>query len=229
MLVAVVTVVALVVGVAAWSLGGGPSSGSDPSDGPAPTLASSSPPTTAAGSDQASDPSPATPTFTVTATPGVPASSQTRPLRPRAVTLPSATRVPVDVASTTTAGRLQVPDDISRAGWWDGGARVGDDYGAMVIASHVDSTTQGLGPFAELLDVTAGDQLTVRARGLEQSFTVERVRLVPKSDLDTSDALFSTAGAARLVLITCAGPYEPDNGGYQDLAVVTARPTGPPG
>lgn len=178
-----------------------------------------------------SDPTPDTeqppgspPTFRVTVRPGERADSAARARRPRTVTLPSGTDVPVDVATTSRRGLLRVPADITRAGWWDGGARLGDRYGAMVVASHVDSTEQGLGPFAELLDVAPGDPVTVASSRSSQEFTVDTVDVVPKTTLDTRDDLFSTDGPVRLVLVTCAGPFVPEQGGYQDLAVVTAVP-----
>jgi hypothetical protein len=239
--VAVVLVVLTVAGLAttAWWAAGGDDTGSTPADAdPSPakpsataTPTASTPATTPTGSptrsSTASTTGPPPPTFTVTARPGTPAGSQAQTQPPDAVTLPSGTSVPVRVASTSAAGLLQVPDDISVAGWWDGGARLGDSYGTMVVASHVDSTTQGIGPFAELLEMSAGDRVTVTSTGLTQRFAVDTVDLVPKTELETSDALFSTQGATRLVLITCAGRFDPDRGGYQDLAVVTAAPTGP--
>lgn len=234
-MLAVVLVVLIVVGVAAtswWAAGGDdPGAPSDadrsPTSPTATTTPSDAPTPSATASTTASSTGPPPPTFTVTARPGTPAGSQARTQPPDAVTLPSGTSVPVRVVSTSAAGLLQVPDDIRVAGWWDGGARLGDTYGAMVVASHVDSTRQGIGPFAELLEVERGDRVTVASSGLSQGFAVDTVDLVPKVDLDTSDALFSTQGATRLVLITCAGAFDPDRGGYQDLAVVTAEPTGP--
>ncbi len=94
------------------------------------------------------------PTFTATAQTAEPAGSELTP--PDAVVLPSGKTMLVRIASATSSELLEVPGDISVAGWWEGGARIGDEYGAMVLASHVDSTTQRLGPFAELLDVLPG-------------------------------------------------------------------------
>jgi len=152
------------------------------------------------------------------------APSETRDARPTMVRLPSGAEVPIRVAATGRGGLLRVPDDIRAAGWWDGGARIGAAYGAVVVAGHVDSERQGLGPFAELLGVGRGDRIDVRAQGLRQSFAVSAVDLVPKITLDTRDRTFAGSGPLRLVLITCAGEYDPRRGGYQDLAVVTARP-----
>jgi hypothetical protein len=238
----VATLVVLTIGVVAtttwWSSGD-----NSPSDAATPSPSQTSVSTTTPSSDPSSGattgpttaPSTTTsppshsppPTFTVTADPAVPAGLQGSPQRPHGLTLPSGSTLPVQVAPTGSGGVLQVPEDITEAGWWDGGARLGEEQGAMVLASHVDSTTQGVGPFAELMGVAPGDQVTVTSPRLSQVFAVDTVEVVPGIDLDTDTDIFSTGGDARLVLITCAGPYEPDHGGYQNLAVVTATPTGP--
>ncbi len=72
---------------------------------------------------------------------------------PGPLRLPSGRVVPVAAVSTTPAGVLDVPRDVRRAGWWRGGSRLGDPQGSTLVAAHVDSTTQGLGPFSELLGV----------------------------------------------------------------------------
>ncbi len=226
-MVAVAVIVTVVVATATWGFSGDTKRTDPPDDRTTPTASlvgdTSVPPTSPA----ASTPTEPSATFTVTATPGVPAGSEDRPQRPRTVTLPTGTDVPVRRAPTGANGRLQVPDDITLAGWWTGGSRLGDRYGAMVVASHVDSSTQGLGPFAELLDVTRGDEFTVASEGLRQVFAVDDVDVVAKTALDTRDETFAGSGPLRLVLITCAGPYVPDQGGYQNLAIVTALPVGP--
>lgn len=164
------------------------------------------------------------PTYDVTAKPGAQAGSQRHPARPTLLRLPSDTDVPVRVAETSDRGLLKVPRDIRAAGWWDGGARLADAYGTIVIAGHVDSATQGLGPFAELLSAQPGDRIVASGRGVRQTFAVDSVDRVPKASLDTQDDIFAPSGRLRLVLITCAGQFDPARGGYQDLAVVTARP-----
>ena len=79
-----------------------------------------------------------------------------RPERPVAVTLPSGRVLPVDPAGTLRDGALAVPRDIRRAGWWAGSSRLGDPFGSIVLAAHVDSFTQGVGPAAELLCARPG-------------------------------------------------------------------------
>ena len=148
------------------------------------------------------------------------------PERPVSVRLPSGTLVPVAPSGVGRTGVLGVPDDVDRAGWWRGGARLGDPFGATLIAGHVDSTDQGLGAFAELLSVGPGQRVRVRSVHLEQVFTIRSRRLVPGRGLRDVPSVFSTRGDRRLTLVTCAPPYVRSRGGYQNLAVVTAVPAG---
>ncbi len=144
--------------------------------------------------------------------------------RPVSVRLPSGTLVAVRAAGTRGRGLLDVPDDVTEAGWWRAGARLGDPFGSTLIAGHVDAVDQGLGAFAELLVVRDGQRLRVRSRGLEQTFTIRSRRLVPRADLRKQSGIYSVRGPRRLTLVTCAPPYLADRGGYQNLAVVTAIP-----
>jgi hypothetical protein len=148
--------------------------------------------------------------------------------RPASVLLPGGTRVPVRAAGTRAGGVLDVPDDITQAGWWRGGARLGDPFGSTLIAGHVDAVDQGLGAFAQLLDLREGQRVTVRSRHLEQTFTIRSRRLVPRAGLRDAADIYSVRGARRLTLVTCAPPYVRSRGGYQNLAVVTAVPIGAP-
>jgi hypothetical protein len=146
--------------------------------------------------------------------------------RPVGLRLPSGTLVPVRPAGTRGRGLLDVPDDIAEAGWWRAGARLGDPFGSILIAGHVDAVDQGLGSFAELLAVRPGQRVLVRSRGLEQAFTIRSRELVPRSRLRDAPRIYSVRGPRRLTLVTCAPPYLADRGGYQNLAVVTAIPEG---
>ena len=84
------------------------------------------------------------------------AASQVVPEAPRTLRLPGGTTVRVRAVGTRRDGRLAVPKDVRTAGWWRGGSRVGDPFGAVLVAGHVDSRTQGLGAYAELLTVRRG-------------------------------------------------------------------------
>lgn len=214
--VAVVVPAALVVTPTWWV-------GMDAGGSPTTTL-SSAPRLSAESEPRYSIPS----RIDVTSTLARRAASQVRPARPTRVALASGTKVSIIEVSTLPDGTLDAPEDIGIAGWWDGGARIGDPYGAIVVAAHVDSVVQALGPFSELLGTQPGDRLTLWSPHLEQSFAVTSVTLVPKGNPAEIRQLFSADGRNRLVLITCAGPYDPGGEGYQNIAVITAISAGAP-
>jgi hypothetical protein len=149
------------------------------------------------------------------------------PEPPTAIGLPNGLRIAVRAVGTRHNGLLDVPDDVHVAGWWKGGSEVGDPFGSSLVAAHVDSRTQGLGPFASLLGVRPGDRVRLWSRGLLQAFAVTSLRLRPRSTIGPHAYLHSPAGPRRLTLVTCAGPYDAARGGYQNLAIITARPLGP--
>lgn len=163
------------------------------------------------------------------ASPATPARRSGRAAEaPEQVRLPSGTTVEVLAVGTRPDGVLDVPDDIRKAGWWRGGSRLADAFGPTVIAAHIDSQTQGLGPYVELLRVRRGDQIVLRSAHLVERFRVSSLRLVPRSSLAGVTDLFSPTGPRRLVMVTCAGPFDESRGGYQNLAIVTARPPAAP-
>jgi hypothetical protein len=173
----------------------------------------------------------ATPGSEPPAEPAVPArraSSVVVPGAPVSARLPSGTVVPIRGVSTRADGELAVPRDVRTAGWWRGGARLGDPFGSMLVAAHVDSGSQGLGPYAELLRARPGQRVQVASRRLVQDFVIRSLRLVPQAPLTQEGVIFSPSGPARLTLVTCAPPYVRSRGGYQNLAVVTAVPVSPP-
>jgi LPXTG-site transpeptidase (sortase) family protein len=154
---------------------------------------------------------------------GTPAASQRIRFVPSVLELPGGHTAPVDPASTV-GGQLVVPENVRRVGWWDGGAQAGDPFGALVIAGHIDSATEGLGFFVQLLAVQTGEVVTVANVGHRASYKVVSVRSVPKNALATGT--FDQTGPHRLVLITCTGRYDRARGGYERNLVLTAIPTG---
>jgi Sortase domain len=156
-----------------------------------------------------------------------PADSQVTTERPLRLRLPSGSVLAVDVAATDPQGTLVIPELVARAGWWQAGARLGDPFGAIVIAAHVDSFAEGIGPIAELLGVESGDVVRLEARNLSQSFAVNSSTFVRRTSLADHAATLSFVGAHRLVLITCGGPYDRTRGGYRDNLIVVAEPDSP--
>jgi hypothetical protein len=149
------------------------------------------------------------------------------PEAPRSLRLPSGRVVPVHAVSTGRDGQLDVPDNPRSAGWWRGGSRVGDPSGKTLLAAHIDSPRQRLGPFAELYNAQPGLRLVLRSAGLRQDFRIRSVRLVRRESLMARPDLYSPSGTRQLVLVTCAPPYDPTYGGYRNLVVLVARPSGP--
>lgn len=122
------------------------------------------------------------------------------------------------------AGVLDVPANISQAGWWKDGTAPGTTAGAILIAGHVDSADAGPGAFFALHRANAGErvQLTT-ANGRTLTYRVVSVRHHRRSTLPLS--VYSRDGAPRLVLVTCGGPFDPVTGHYRDNVVLTAVPT----
>ncbi|KQT94370.1 hypothetical protein ASG49_05680 [Marmoricola sp. Leaf446] len=147
---------------------------------------------------------------------------------PVEVRLPDGAVVRVRAVSSRTDGVLDVPPDVDEAGWWRGGSGIGDLFGSTLLAAHVDSRSQGLGPFATLLESQRGDRFDVTSAGLRQSFTTTSVRRLDRATALRQRWIYRPAGDRRLVMVTCAPPYLPDRGGYQRLVVVTATPASDP-
>ena len=148
--------------------------------------------------------------------------------QPRSVRLPTGVVVPVRAVSTRTDGLLDVPDDIRQAGWWRGGSRVGDPLGSTLLAAHVDSTKQGLGPFAALLEVRRNQRFMVSSATLHQTYRATSMQLIERGSVLRHRWIYSASGGRRLVMVTCAPPYVPTRGGYQNVVVVTAVPLSGP-
>jgi len=120
-------------------------------------------------------------------------------------------------------GVLGVAPDIHRTGWWADGAQPGDKTGTVLIAGHVDSATGGAGAFFHVKDAKAGARIELAtASGRTLTYKVVSVRSYLKTALPTD--VWSRHGPARLVLVTCGGPFDHATGHYRDNIVLTAVP-----
>ena len=117
---------------------------------------------------------------------------------------------------------MALPETVNELSWYKFGSGP-QEPGATVIAGHVDTKSEGIGPLARLERLDKGDRISLRVGRASVDYRVEEVREVSKSLLDL-DSLFSRSGPPRLHLVTCAGAYDPDQGGYQANLVVIARP-----
>ena len=151
-----------------------------------------------------------------------PAAGDTR-FVPERIDLPGGEYAAV-VPVATVGSELVVPEDPTKVGWWDGSSYVGDRYGSTVIAGHVDVFDRGIGFFFRLWNIKVGERVVLSAGDVRQAYQITTVRQVPRTDLVDDAEVFDIAGPSRLVLITCAGEFRPDRGGYSRNLIVVARP-----
>lgn len=162
-----------------------------------------------------------------------------RPPRPRSQPLPAGTvptRLSIPDGRVTAAivpvgvgagGRLDLPRSPATVGWWSASAPVGARSGGTVLAGHVDSASAGVGALAALRTVAPGDRITVTDQfGGRHAYIVTARRTYPKQALPA--AVFRISGPARLVLITCGGPFDDTTRSYRDNIVVYAQPATAP-
>ena len=143
-----------------------------------------------------------------------------RPAVPDRIAIPGA-RVDtvVDAVGTGHRGAIRVPS-LGRAGWYDGGPRPGEP-GRAVIIGHLD-TKRGPGLFARVPSLRPGDAIRITdRRGRLHGYQVIGSARVRKDRFPT-EAVYGGTGGSALVLITCGGPYDPDDG-YRDNVLVYAR------
>jgi sortase (surface protein transpeptidase) len=126
--------------------------------------------------------------------------------------------VPVGVRDD---GQMDVPDLVSRLGWYRFGPAPGAATGSAVLAAHVDSEL-GRAPMARVLDASVGDPVEVTTRaGVELRYRITSVERLSKHDLPL-DSLFARDGEHVLRLVTCGGAWDAIAGAYEDNIVVTA-------
>ena len=130
---------------------------------------------------------------------------------------------PVRPTGVDARGAMELPDRPTEVGWYAYGAAPGERRGVAVLAGHVDSERYGRGPLAALARLERGDRVEVTGPSGRLGYEVIAVQRVSKRALDP-DELFDRDGDPLLRVVTCAGVYDPDRGGYQDNLVVTARP-----
>jgi sortase (surface protein transpeptidase) len=174
----------------------------------------------------------ATPTAPVTATPAAPTTptaaiaAQGPPVE---VVIPA-----IGVRSTLVRlhlnpdGTLQVPTDVTRAGWYSDGPAPGDG-GTSVIVGHVDSV-RGPAIFYRLPALRIGDVILTRAAdGAVTRFAVYKLARYGKTAFPANQ-VYTATGRAELRLITCTGVFDRATGHYlSNLVVYAVEQGGAPG
>jgi hypothetical protein len=135
------------------------------------------------------------------------------------------THLPVVPVGVADDGTMELPTTVQAIGWYKFGARPADRSGTTVLAGHVDTRKEGLGPLAGLRTVDRGAAIRVTAAdGTTHRYRVGEVQVIRKARLPL-DQIFARGGAETLIVITCGGPYDRETG-YRDNVVLTARPAG---
>jgi hypothetical protein len=117
---------------------------------------------------------------------------------------------------------VEVPERWEEVGWYDGGARPGED-GPAVLLGHVDSKA-GPAVFVDLPQVELGAVVeVVDADGGVSRFAVDRVEQHPKTRFPT-EAVYLPVLRPELRLVTCGGAFDRATGHYVDNIVVYASP-----
>ena len=177
----------------------------------------------------AQEPSP-TPSLSTLAP--LPSSASPSPTTTPGMYVPVAVKIPkIDVNTEVLpvgldkARAVDIPEDITKVGWYKLGVAPGADQGSAVLVAHRDGRVQGHGVFYDLGNLSVGDKVVVTdAAGNKLKYKVVSREMISKKGLPLKE-LFAIDGPARLTLISCGGYYDKNNGGYQDNVVVTAVPT----
>lgn len=136
-----------------------------------------------------------------------------------------AVRSPV-IPVASYGGVMQIPEEISTIGWYSKGVSPGSEQGSAVLVGHRDGVEGGRGAFYGIEELESGDRITVTlSDGNRLKYLVKTVSVVDKDSIPAmAEYVFATDGDPRLTLITCGGPYEKADGGYQANVIVTALP-----
>ena len=131
--------------------------------------------------------------------------------------------LPVQPVGVADDGMMELPTTAFAVGWYEFGARPADRAGTTVLAGHVDTKAEGLGPLAALRRVDEGTEIAVTAvDGRSRRYAVTDVEVIRKARVPL-EQIFAREGDETLVVITCGGPYSRATG-YRDNVIVTAVP-----
>lgn len=132
-------------------------------------------------------------------------------------------RMPLTPVALDRLGDMELPPTPKLAGWYRFGPAPGSHSGAVVLAAHVDTPRNGVGPLAALEQLEAGAPVLVRAGDTAYRYRVVSVRRIDKGELDL-DSLFARDGPPRLHIVTCGGEFDRRTRQYQDNVVAVAVP-----
>jgi len=149
-------------------------------------------------------------------------TSTTQNVWPDRIAIPA---IGLDMAVTALGlapdGSMALNDRADTAAWYKYGAVPGEREEAALIAAHVSSVVDGVGPFSRLTELRQGDTVTVTmSDGSEQPFTVVKRQRISKETVDYNAITAESAG--MLILVTCGGTWDPQTRHYDDNVIVWA-------
>ncbi|WP_433304884.1 class F sortase [Actinoplanes sp. CA-030573] len=187
---------------------GGAGPASSPPGGPGPAG-----PGPAGAAPAAAAPAPAAARITGTTTREPRSDDWAPPIR---IVIPALhVNAPVQPVSAQS-GALSIPEDPADLGWWLGSATPGSARGTVLVASHVDTATDGPGALFRLEQLPMGSTIAVRAGDHTVTYRAVARRSYDKRHLPA--ALFRLDTAPQLALVTCGGTF--DRGTYSHNVVV---------
>ncbi len=131
--------------------------------------------------------------------------------------------MPVESHGLEPDGQMSLPESVFTAGWYENGQSPNLATGNTVVAAHVDSRVEGVGPFAALRNAPVGATLSViDAEGTEHVYRVVSVVKLDKAVVPWDD-YFVLTGAPQLILVTCGGAFVEEIRNYTDNYIVTAE------
>jgi LPXTG-site transpeptidase (sortase) family protein len=90
--------------------------------------------------------------------------------------------------------------------------------GNTVLVGHLTGAAGAV--FANLEELSAGDQIVVSSRGVDYPFVVTETDVLPADDT----SLMAPVDSARLTLMTCTGDWDPLSHNFSDRLWVVAQP-----
>ena len=119
-------------------------------------------------------------------------------------------------------GTLNVPGSADEVGLYADGPTPGQ-LGPAVLGAHVDSKT-GPGIFYRLGEVEKGDKIHVTRKDKTRvTFTVDKVAVYPKDEFPTDEVYYGDFDRPEIRLVTCGGPYDPDDSYLSNVIVFGHR------
>jgi hypothetical protein len=156
-------------------------------------------------------------------------SEQPEPMIPTEISIATlGVQAPIDQVGVYDDGSVEIPEDITRVGWYRFGAGPRQGAGSTVIVGHRDGFDEGPGAFYSVSALEPGDVVELQLEdGNARTYEVVSREAIDRTLLP-SDDVFDEDGPERLTLISCIGYFDRDNGGYQQNVVVTAIPAAMP-